>query len=146
MNGRSWTIAVLMLTATSALLWAPALGQHQHHGGGSSEGAGTRAGATPAPSATSGVGPRVTMDELHQGGGVPRGWTFTMPPGDAARGKRVFADLECYKCHTVKDAGFPAAAQGGANVGPELTDMGAHHPTEYFAESILNPNAVLLDG
>ncbi len=41
---------------------------------------------------------------------------------------------------------FPAAGGDAKNVGPELTGMGAQHPGEYFAESILTPNAVLLDG
>jgi mono/diheme cytochrome c family protein len=98
---------------------------------------------TAAPAAGS---RRVTMDELHRGGGVPRGWTFTLPDGgDPAKGRQVFADLECYTCHLVKDAGFPPGG-GGGNVGPELTGMGAHHPAEYFAESILSPNAVIVDG
>ena len=32
------------------------------------------------------------------------------------------------------------------SAGPELTGMGGHHPAAYFAESILNPNAVLVEG
>jgi mono/diheme cytochrome c family protein len=88
---------------------------------------------------------RVTMDELHRGGGVPGGWKFTLPGGDATRGRQLFADLECFKCHVIKDAGFPPGG-GDGNTGPELTGMGAHHPAEYFAESILMPNAVLLEG
>ena len=38
-----------------------------------------------------------------------------------------------------------APAQVGG-VGPDLTRMGAMHPPEYFAESIINPNAVLTEG
>jgi mono/diheme cytochrome c family protein len=30
--------------------------------------------------------------------------------------------------------------------GPELTGMGSHHPAEYFAESIINPNRVIVAG
>ncbi len=30
--------------------------------------------------------------------------------------------------------------------GSELTGMGSHHPAEYFLESILTPDAVLVDG
>jgi hypothetical protein len=41
---------------------------------------------------------------------------------------------------------FPATAADAKNVGPELTGMGAHHPAEYFAESIVSPNAVILEG
>ena len=89
---------------------------------------------------------RITMEELHRSGGVPRGWKFTLPPGDPAKGRQVFADLECYKCHAVKGEGFPPSGGDAKNTGPELTGMGSHHPAEYFAESILAPNAVVLDG
>jgi len=89
---------------------------------------------------------RVTMDELHRAGGVPRGWKFTLPGGgDPAKGRQLFADLECYKCHLIKDAGFPPSG-GDGKTGPELTRMGAHHPAEYFAESILAPNAIIVEG
>jgi len=90
--------------------------------------------------------PAVTMEELHRSGGVPRGWRFKLPAGDAARGRRVFADLECYKCHAVAGADFPTAAADPKNAGPELTGMGAYHPAEYFAESVLSPNAVIVKG
>jgi hypothetical protein len=40
--------------------------------------------------------------------------------------------------------GEPFAAATAS--GPELSGMGAHHPAEYFAEAIMNPNAVLVDG
>jgi Cytochrome c/Fe2+ transport protein len=86
------------------------------------------------------------MEELHQAGGVPRGWKFALPGGDAAKGKQVFADLECYKCHAIRGEGFPQAGGDAKNVGPELTGMGGQHPAEYFAESILSPNAVILEG
>src|SRR5256884_6923012 len=89
---------------------------------------------------------RITMEELHRSGGVPRGWKFTLPPGDPAKGRQVFADLECYKCHAVKGEGFPSSGGDAKNAGPELTGMGSHHPAEYFAEAILAPNAVGLDG
>jgi mono/diheme cytochrome c family protein len=89
---------------------------------------------------------RVTMEELHRSGGVPRGWKFTLPAGDPAKGRQVFADLECSKCHAIKGEGFPPSGGDAKNVGPELTGMGSHHPAEYFAESILAPNAVILDG
>jgi len=88
---------------------------------------------------------RVTMDELHNSGGVPRGWKFTLPAGDPVKGKKVFADLECYKCHVIEGAGFPPLGSDGKR-GPSLTGVGAHHPAAYFAESILAPNAVLLEG
>lgn len=100
----------------------------------------------PAPSGAAAPKPRtISPDEVHRHGGVPPGWKFMLPAGDAARGRQLFAELECFKCHTVKGESFPAAGDG-KNVGPELTGMGAHHPAEYFAESILAPNAVILEG
>jgi len=87
----------------------------------------------------------ITMEELHGLGGVPRGWKFTLPEGDAGRGRQVFAEAGCYKCHAVQGAGFPDPG-AEKKAGPELTGMGGHHPAEYFAESIVAPNAVILDG
>jgi mono/diheme cytochrome c family protein len=87
----------------------------------------------------------VTMEELHRLGGTPRGWKFTLPEGDAARGKQVFVDAGCFKCHAISDAGLPDAG-AEKRPGPDLTGMGAHHPAEYFAESILAPNAVIVMG
>ncbi len=86
------------------------------------------------------------MEELHRSGGVPPGWKFALPGGDAAKGRQVFADLECYKCHAIQGESFPATGGDAKNVGPALTGMGGQHPSEYFAESILAPNAVILDG
>ena len=99
-----------------------------------------------APSAAAPGSRKVTMEELHQSGGVPRGWKFALPGGDPVKGRQLFADLECYKCHAVQGANFPASGGDARNVGPELTGMGGQHPAEYFAESILAPNAVILDG
>ncbi|HJQ84729.1 MAG TPA: cytochrome c [Candidatus Binatia bacterium] len=88
-------------------------------------------------------GVRVSMADLHRTGGVPPSWRFDVPPGDAAAGRRTFADLGCGSCHRVEgEAAFAAdEAQG-----PDLTGMGGHHPDEYFAESILTPDAVLVEG
>lgn len=88
----------------------------------------------------------ITMEALHQAGGVPPGWKFTPPPGDAAAGRRAFVDLGCHTCHAVQGERFPAVADGEKRTGPDLTGMGSHHPAEYFAEAIANPNAVLVDG
>ena len=89
---------------------------------------------------------RTTMEELHRHGGVPPGWHFTMPPGDPKEGRDVFVKLECFTCHAVKGEPFPVASKATEDVGPELTGMGSHHPAEYFAESILHPNAVIVMG
>jgi mono/diheme cytochrome c family protein len=98
-----------------------------------------KAPAPPAPI-------RVTMSELHARGGVPRGWKFLIPPGDPTEGRKVFVSLECFACHEVKGEDFPSDAKTARGVGPALTGMGAHHPAEYFAESIVNPNRVIVVG
>jgi mono/diheme cytochrome c family protein len=89
---------------------------------------------------------RATMSELHAHGGVPRGWKFLMPPGDAVEGRKVFVSLECFACHEVKGESFPQTSKTPRGTGPELTGMGGHHPAEYFAESIINPNRVIVQG
>ena len=129
--------------AALALGAAAAFAQHQH-------GAPTPAPATPqspppavAPPAKKGP-MRVTMREMHHGDGVPRGWKFSWPDGDAKKGREVFAKLECYQCHAVPDAGFPEIKPDPTRQGPPLAGMGNMHPAEYFAESILNPNAVII--
>ena len=89
--------------------------------------------------------PPITMEALHRAGGVPAGWKFTPPPGDPARGRQAFVDFGCFSCHPVQSEHF-ADRPDEQRPGPDLTGMGSHHPTEYFAESILNPDAVLVDG
>jgi len=86
------------------------------------------------------------MEELHKSGGVPKGWKFRFPGGDAKAGREVFAKLECYQCHEVKGELFPRPSDQAGKVGPELTGMGSLHPAEFLAESILNPNAVIVMG
>jgi mono/diheme cytochrome c family protein len=89
---------------------------------------------------------RATMSDLHAHGGVPRGWKFLMPPGDAAEGRTVFVSLECFACHEVRGESFPQTSKTPRGTGPDLTGMGGHHPAEYFAESIVNPNRVIVQG
>lgn len=89
---------------------------------------------------------RITMDALHAHGGVPPGWAFAIPPGSAAEGRKVFGTIECFTCHAVRGEDFPRAVRTRESAGPELTGMGAHHPPEYFAESILHPNRVIVQG
>lgn len=97
--------------------------------------------AQPRPAATP-ASVRVTMDTLHRLGGVPAGWMLSPPRGDLARGRRLFAEQGCPACHVVAGEAFPAPTAPG----PELSGMGSHHPAAYFVESILNPEAVLVDG
>ncbi len=74
--------------------------------------------------------------EMHH----PQGWRFTMPNGDATKGRAVFEKFACYVCHEVRGEKFPAAAPGSA-LGPELSQMGPLHPLEFFSESVINPSA-----
>jgi mono/diheme cytochrome c family protein len=87
---------------------------------------------------------RLSMAALHQTGGVPPGWRFTPPSGDVDAGRKAFVELRCHTCHRV--AGEPFSSTQTTGAGPELTSMGGHHPPEYFAESILNPDAVVVEG
>ncbi len=89
---------------------------------------------------------RTTMEALHASGGVPKGWKFLVPPGDAAKGREVFVTMECFACHEVQGEDFPQNTKRDREPGPELTGMGSHHPAEYFAESIMNPNRVIVQG
>ena len=60
-----------------------------------------------------------------------------MPKGDSVKGKTVFQKFECYYCHEVRGEQFPDPLESA----PELSQMGPMHPLEFFAESIINPNA-----
>ncbi len=124
----------LLIVVVGALEVPPAHGQ-EHAGHGPTQ----APPAAPAPI-------RMTMDALHAAGGVPPGWRFTRPKGDAAAGRQVFVELKCYACHAVKGEQFPLPPGETATAGPELTGMGGRHPAEFLAESIVNPNAVLVDG
>src|SRR5438093_5135769 len=75
--------------------------------------------------------------------GMTSYWKCTLPKSDPAEGRKIFVEVECYKCHEVKGEKFPAVAEGEKGVGPELSQMAGMHPPEFFAESIINPNAVI---
>lgn len=121
-----------LIVAGSAQAQTPMPMQHRH--------------AAESPAAKPPAPIRTTMKALHATGGVPKGWKFLMPPGDAARGREAFVALECFACHTVGGEDFPKTSKRGQEPGPELTGMGGHHPAEYFAESIVNPNRVIVTG
>jgi Cu/Ag efflux protein CusF len=67
----------------------------------------------------------------------PRAWRFAMPKGDPAKGRAVFEKFECFECHEVRGEKFPPPMQSA----PELSQMGPLHPVEFFAESVLYPDA-----
>src|SRR2546428_340176 len=139
------TIAAALIALWLGLAVA-AYAQHQHDA--------PKPGPTPmigppatVPPATAKKPPlRVTMEEMHHGDGVPSGWRFTWPDGDAQKGREVFAKLECYQCPAMPGAGFPDVKPDPTRQGPSLASMGGMHPAEYFAESVLNPNAVIVTG
>ena len=137
---------IRLLSVAAALLMAgvaagAARGQgHAGHGAAPSA-----APSTPAPSAPA-ASARITMEALHAAGGVPPGWRFTLPAGNPAAGRQVYVDFKCYACHAMKGEQFPLKPGETATAGPDLTGMGRHHPTEYLVESIVNPDAVLIDG
>ena len=64
------------------------------------------------------------------GGGKP-------VPGDAAKGREVYARSGCAGCHRVGNE--------GSIYGPELTRIGAARSAEYIRESLLNPSADIPD-
>lgn len=133
------TIMSAALGLCAGLAPAPAVLGQDHAGHGPAQ----------SRSATSAVAPAsapITMEALHAAGGVPPGWRFAVPPGDAAAGRQAFVDLKCYACHAITGERFPLPPGESATAGPELTGMGGHHPAEYLAESIMNPSAVLIDG
>jgi hypothetical protein len=82
-------------------------------------------------------------ETVHVEHGTPEGWKFTWPQGDPVKGREVFVKLECYSCHEVKGEKFSAPR---GEIGPELSMMGPLHEGEYFAEAIINPNAVIQKG
>jgi hypothetical protein len=131
------TLAVL----TAAVVAAGAGGasaQHMHHHGQAAPPAAAATATGPAPV-------RITMEALHAAGGVPPGWRFTLPSGDPVAGRQAFVDLKCYACHAIQGAQFPLKPGEAATLGPDLSGVGQHHPREYLAESIVNPNAVIVD-
>jgi len=44
--------------------------------------------------------------------GMTSDWKFTLPKGDPGEGKKLFIEVECYKCHEVKGEKFPDLAEG----------------------------------
>jgi putative heme-binding domain-containing protein len=59
-------------------------------------------------------------------------------PGDAGRGARAYASLDCQTCHTL-------GGEGGIT-GPVLDDIGARRSAAYLRESLLEPEASMPRG
>jgi hypothetical protein len=66
--------------------------------------------------------PAASPSRSHEQHGTPKGWKLTWPKGDPAKGRAVFAKLECYSCHEVRGEKFPAPKEK-EKVGPELSMM-----------------------
>jgi hypothetical protein len=98
------------------------------------------------PGAAAATSVRITMDALHRLGGTPPRWLFTPPSGDPAAGRVAFVRYGCHACHAVMGEDFGEDGGTGERIGPDLSGMGSHHPPGYLAESIVNPDAVLLEG
>jgi hypothetical protein len=76
--------------------------------------------------------------------GVPTGWTFTLPEGDANTGRSTFKELRCYMCHNLSLPGddFPESKPG---VGRNLRVIFADLSKEYVAQCLLNVHTVVPD-
>ena len=88
-------------------------------------------------------GPAARSQDTAHTHGTPTDWKFTVPPGNAAEGRKLFVEAECHKCHEIIGEKFPELVKEKGDVGPELSHMAGLHPPEYFLESIVNPNAVI---
>ena len=130
---------------------APALAQRQAPTGRDSHTQQHHAPAAPPAGQTSAPAPAPpSSDHQHHhhkpgaehGHGAPSDWKFSMPKGDARKGRAAFVKFECYACHEVKGERFPGVRQQGS-IGPELSEMAGHHDAEFFAEAIVNPNVVI---
>ena len=83
---------------------------------------------------------RVTMEELHRGGGVPPGWRFSWPAGDAAQGPRGVRQARVLPVSRGEGRDVPRRDAGSHAPRPRAGRHGRHTiPAEYFAESIINP-------
>jgi len=63
------------------------------------------------------------------------------PPGSVPRGRTLFVRLRCFACHAVSGEPLPAPTRPG----PDLSGIG-REPPGYLVESIMNPNARIVDG
>ena len=55
-----------------------------------------------------------------------------LPPGDAARGKALYASNACADCHRIGDS--------GSHLGPELTDIGGRRVPDRLKQALVAPD------
>jgi hypothetical protein len=67
---------------------------------------------------------------------IPKGWTFTLPKGDAIAGEETFMRMQCYSCHAI-DLPSDSLPSDMGGIGPKLAAGYAQLPNEYLAEAII---------
>ena len=85
--------------------------------------------------------PTVNPDDLRMVGAQPTETTRLLRGGDAARGRKLFAeraDWACQRCHKLNGE--------GGDVGPDLTNLGKRLSREQILEAILYPNKTIAPG
>lgn len=78
-------------------------------------------------------------------GGPKSGRGFTLPDGDADRGRAAFVAIRCHTCHTVSGVEFPETEKGKLNVplggkAPRIQTYGE------LVTSIINPSHKVAEG
>lgn len=88
-----------------------------------------------AATANVSTGPKVLSPEQ-----MAKEIEFVQAHGNAARGEAIFrrAELNCFKCHSVGDA--------GGQVGPNLVSLGATAQLDYVINSLLDPSKNIKEG
>ena len=88
-----------------------------------------------AAAANISAGPRVLSPEE-----MAKEIEFVQAHGNPARGEAIFrrAELTCFKCHSVGDA--------GGQVGPNLVSLGATAQLDYLVNSLLDPSKNIKEG
>jgi mono/diheme cytochrome c family protein len=141
----TFLVALAALGLGAVIAWGQQRGGHDAKGQGGGEMHHGHMRQAPGQPAASSKDKDKDEDEDEEHG-PPEGWKLALPKGgDPVNGRAVFVKLECFSCHEVKGETFPPPAPGGT-VGPELSAMAPHHPPEFFAESIINPGAVIDKG
>jgi hypothetical protein len=87
-------------------------------------------------------GPAAPSQDTAHTHGTPTDWKFTVPPGSAAEGRKLFVEAEWHNYHEIIGEKLPELVKEKGDVGPELSHMAGVRAPEYFLESIVNSNAL----
>lgn len=71
---------------------------------------------------------------------------FTLPPGDAQRGKEAFVHFRCYDCHTVSDVEMPVAEERDQAIVELGGAVGRIRSYDDLVTAIINPSHRLAQG